>query len=119
MKDTTPMKRLLSIALLLSLCTLAACQEKKSDAILHKWTGPEGTFLEVTRAEDAYTVTVQNLDGPRTFPATLDENDNITFERDGKTETIAMVDGDGTGMKWLAGKTNCIMIEKGEGYCRD
>ena len=46
--------------------------------------------------------------------------DHISFERNGKTETIRATDGDGTGMKWLAGKKDCLVITKeSEGYCRD
>ena len=37
---------------------------------LGKWDGPEGTFLQVSKANDKYQVTIQNLDGPRTFDAT-------------------------------------------------
>ena len=39
--------------------------------------------------------------------------------RDGRAESIAATTGDETGMKWLAGKTNCLTIKVGEGYCRD
>ena len=28
-------------------------------------------------------------------------------------------DGDATGLKYLAGKKDCLTVEPGEGYCRD
>src|SRR5512141_16988 len=36
---------------------------------LGKWNGPEGTFLEISQISQGYQITIQNLDGPRTFPA--------------------------------------------------
>jgi len=41
------------------------------------------------------------------------------FERDGLQESIRPTNGDETGMKWLAGKKNCLTVRPGEGYCRD
>jgi hypothetical protein len=39
--------------------------------------------------------------------------------RDGTTETIRATDGAGTGMKWLANKTDCLVVTVGsEGFCR-
>jgi hypothetical protein len=87
-------------------------------AWLGKWNGPEGTWLEITAAAASYTVTVSNLDGPRSFPATA-ANGTLSFERDGVRESLHATDGAGTGMKWLAEKRNCIAIKSGEGFCRD
>ena len=85
---------------------------------LGRWTGPEGGWLEITRTDDTYMVTVMNLDGARSFPGIVDAS-GLAFERDGVRETIHPSDGAGTGMKWLAEKTNCLKIKAGEGYCRD
>jgi len=85
---------------------------------LGRWTGPEGSWLEITRTDDTYMVTVMNLDGARSFPGIVDAS-GLSFERDGVRETIHPSDGAGTGMKWLAEKTNCLKIKAGEGYCRD
>ena len=85
-----------------------------------KWTGPEGTSLTITAlgvGTDTYTVTVQNLDGPRDFPGTATA-DGITFTRDGKTLTIHHGSGADTGMKWLADKKDCLVVDANEGYCR-
>ena len=54
----------------------------------------------------------------RTF-AGVAAADSIEFRRDGVTESIRATNGDATGMKWLAGKANCLTIKRGEGYCRD
>ena len=83
-----------------------------------QWTGPEGTFLRIEGGQGKYEITVQNLDGPRTFAGAA-SGDGIRFERDGVTETIHPTDGAGTGMKWLSEKSNCLTIRPGEGYCRD
>ena len=84
-----------------------------------KWTGPEGTALTITQlgAGNNYTVTVQNLDGPKDFPGTATA-DGITFTRDGKTLTIHHGTGADTGMKWLADKKDCLVVDANEGYCR-
>lgn len=84
-----------------------------------KWTGPEGTSLTITPsgAANAYKVTVQNLDGPRDFPGTATA-DGITFTRDGKSLTIHHGTGADTGMKWLADKKDCLVVDANEGYCR-
>lgn len=89
-----------------------------TDAWVGRWIGPEGTYLEVAGAGGLYEITVMNLDGARTFVGSA-QGERIVFERDGKTESVRATDGNGTGMKWLAGKTNCLTVRVGEGYCRD
>jgi len=90
----------------------------RADAWLGEWKGVEGTFLRLERKGASYAVTIANLDGPRTFDATA-AADAVTFVRDGKTETIRATDGAGTGMKWLAEKTDCLVVTAGsEGFCR-
>ncbi len=86
--------------------------------LLGRWSGPEGSFLLVEGEGGKYVVTVQNLDGPRTFDGKA-AGDAISFLRDGKTATIRPTNGAGTGMKWLAKRKDCVVIELGEGYCRD
>lgn len=89
-----------------------------TDKWLGKWTGPEGTFLQLIGGNGKYEVTVQNLDGPRTFQGKV-AGDQIEFERDGVKELLRATDGAQTGMKWLSEKTNCLTVRAGEGYCRD
>jgi hypothetical protein len=89
-----------------------------TDAWLGQWNGPEGTFLRLAGGSGDYLVKIQNLDGPRTFLGKA-VGKEIQFERDGVQETLRPTNGDETGMKWLAGKTNCLTVRPGEGYCRD
>jgi len=83
-----------------------------------EWRGPEGTSLKIAKQEVGYEVTVTNLDGPRVFHG-IAADDVLQFERDGTTETVRAGDGAATGMKWLAGRKNCLVVKPGEGYCRD
>lgn len=83
-----------------------------------RWQGPEGTFLEVSGGPGTYTVTVQNLDGPRSFEAKAGTG-TLVFTRDGVLETARPGSGPATGMKWLADKRDCLVVKAGEGYCRD
>lgn len=89
-----------------------------SDKWLGKWNGPEGTFLQLAGGSGKYAVTIQNLDGPRTFPGKA-VNTGIEFELDGKREVIRATNGVETGMKWFADKSNCLTVRKGEGFCKD
>jgi hypothetical protein len=89
-----------------------------ADAWLGRWLGPEGTYLDVAGANGVYEITIMNLDGARTFSGSA-TGDGIAFERDGVRETLRATNGDETGMKWLAGKANCLTVNVGEGYCRD
>jgi hypothetical protein len=88
------------------------------DGWVGTWTGPEGTSLKIAKQEVGYEVTVTNLDGPRQFHG-IAADDVLQFERDGTTETVHAGNGAATGMKWLAGKKDCLVVKAGEGYCRD
>jgi hypothetical protein len=79
--------------------------------------GVEGTSLRLAGGEGSYQVTIRNLDGPRSFQGRA-VGDGIAFERDGSKEVIRATNGVGTGMKWLAEKTNCLAVRLGEGWCR-
>lgn len=98
--------------------TPATASAPRTDEWLGKWTGPEGTFLELAGGHGKYDVTVQNLDGPRKFEGRYADG-GIEFDRDGTREVIRATDGAETGMKWLADKKNCLTVRAGEGYCRD
>lgn len=43
----------------------------------------------------------------------------IAFARDGQPHVLRHVTGAETGLKWLAGRRDCLMIEPGERFCRD
>ena len=81
-------------------------------------TGPEGTYLEISKSGDTYEIQIKDLDKVQTYRGTA-TSDGISFERNGKAETIRSGKGEQTGMKWLLDKKNCLVIRYGEGYCRD
>lgn len=90
-----------------------------AQAWLGRWNGPEGTYLQVASSGGGrYELRIKDLDAERTFQATSKDG-GLQFERDGKAESIRATDGDATGMKWLAGKSTCLTVHVGEGYCRD
>jgi len=99
-------------------CTASDPPAAATDAWLGRWNGPEGTYLELAGGKGAYEVTIKDLDAARTFTGAA-TGDRVEFRRDGVTESIRATNGDATGMKWLAGKTRCLTIKPGEGYCRD
>ena len=88
-----------------------------TDRWLGQWNGPEGSFLRIDGGQGKYDVTIQNLDGPRTFQGSSADG-QIQFERNGLKESIRATSGAQTGMKWLTDKTNCLTVRAGEGYCR-
>lgn len=109
-----------TIITLVCVLGLIGCKDKNDvhSSWMGKWNGPEGTYLELSAKGDKYSVVVANLDGPLTFEGVASEG-GISFVRDGKTETIKAGNGVDTGMKWLAEKQDCLIINPGEGFCRD
>ena len=90
----------------------------KATALEGMWTGVEGTSLNVTKNGAEYKVDIKNLDKTESFEGTA-AGDSIQFTRNGKLETIKAATAEETGMKWLKGEKNCVVITKGsEGYCR-
>lgn len=90
-----------------------------TDAWIGKWIGVEGLLLDIEPSGDRghYVLSVTLLDGTQSYDGTTD-GDLIRFTRNGRPESIRAVTGDQTGLKWLAGKQNCLMIQQGEGFCR-
>jgi hypothetical protein len=91
-----------------------------TDAWVGKWIGVEGLVLDIQPGSEAgkYRLDVTLLDGTETYEGT-GEGDRISFTRNGVAETIRPATGDETGLKYLAGKQNCLMIKQAEGFCRD
>lgn len=85
---------------------------------LGKWNGPEGTYLDIKRDGAQYDITISDLDGPKNFSA-IEQDGTLQFMRNDVGEAIKPGTGADTGMKWLADKTNCLVVKPGEGYCRD
>lgn len=93
------------------------------DSWVGRWIGVEGLNLAVSKgkSEGHYLLKMQYG---------TDEEMSGTFEGVGTAEGIAFVrpdgeqvlrasTGDGTGLKYLAGKTDCLKVKDGEGYCRN
>src|SRR3954470_362514 len=99
------MNKLKKYAILLTLL-LTACEDKVThsssnltsnvnsaptaiitDTWLGKWNGPEGTFIDISGGNGTYIITIANLDGPKQYQGSS-KNNQITFERNGITETI-------------------------------
>ena len=91
---------------------------RKAELLVGKWTGPEGTYLEVTKKGDKFQIEIKNLNGPKTFEGTA-KGDVIEFTRNGKTETVKAATGADTGMKGFEKETTCVVVTKGsEGFCK-
>jgi len=88
-----------------------------TDGWAGRWNGPEGTYLDIAGANGVYAITVKDLDAARTFAGSA-VGERIEFRRDSSIESLRATNGDATGMKWLAGKTDCLTIKPGEGFCR-
>ncbi len=98
--------------------TTATTAVPRAEAWRGDWKGVAGTYLRVERTRSGYAVTIADLDGARTFDASA-AGDRLKFLRDGKTETVRATDGEGTGMKWLADREDCLVVTAGsEGFCR-
>lgn len=83
-----------------------------------RWPGKEGTYLNITKKGDKYSIEIANLDGPKTYEGTA-KGDTIEFTRNGKTETIKAATGAETGMKDFEKESNCVVVNKGtEGFCK-
>lgn len=86
-----------------------------------RWVGVEGMVLDIAHAgaPGHYDLTMQwDLDNKGTFDGTANGR-TITFIRNDIPETLRPTDGDATGLKYLSGKTDCLTVKPGEGYCRD
>ena len=85
-----------------------------------RWIGVEGMYLEVRPVDDGkFELEMQSdLDTNGTYMGEA-EGDGIAFERGGEMLTLRPATGDETGLKYLAGKQDCLMLAEGEGYCRD
>jgi hypothetical protein len=125
------MSRTFSVAFfLLALCAPECRKQEQSDSgskwsatratdkWIGRWNGPEGTYLELSKRGDHYSIQIKDLGKLQTYEGSA-AADRISFMRNGKAEFISSGNGEETGMKWLRDKKNCLLVHPGEGYCRD
>jgi hypothetical protein len=91
----------------------------KADALVGVWPGIEGASLTVAKKGDKYEIEIKAKDGSKKFEGTA-KGDAIEFSRNGKTDSIKAATAEETGLKWLKGEKNCVVITKGsEGFCKN
>ena len=90
------------------------------DGWIGRWTGVEGMYLDVQpRGDGTYQLEMQSdLDTLGTYTGTSTA-EGIAFERAGEMLVLRATDGAATGLKYLDGKSDCLTVREGEGYCRD
>lgn len=94
-----------------------------TDMWLGRWAGPEGLFLDIQPSPNGrpghYAITNKDTLDRQADYTGVREGSTIRFVRDGKPMAIRSGSGSETGFKYLAEKTDClILIPKQEGYCR-
>lgn len=100
-------------------------QNPPTDKWVGKWIGVEGLNLTIAKDDSIgrghYILTMQyglDADDSGTFKGEAAE-DGITFTRPDGPQLLRAGDGAATGLKWLADKKDCLVVDTGEGYCRD
>lgn len=85
-----------------------------------KWTGVEGMYATITPTDPGkYKLEMQSdLDTKGTYDGE-DSEHGIKFKRGSEELSLRRGSGDETGLKYLAGKKECLIVKSGEGYCRD
>jgi hypothetical protein len=85
-----------------------------------RWTGVEGMYVAIATAQPGkYRLEMQSdLDTKGIYDG-IDSEHGIRFERGGEQLSLHRGNGDETGLKYLAGKEDCLIVKPGEGYCRD
>lgn len=100
--------------------TFTGLPKKKGPDYVGRYVGVEGMFLNIKHAATPgrYRMEMQwDLDHKGEFRGEQ-VGDTIVFERGGKREVLRPTNGDATGLKYLAGKTECLTVKSGEGYCK-
>ena len=73
-------------------------------------------FPTLCALDEGFEVFV-GTDASGTFKGEAGE-DGITFNRPDGPQVLRAGDGAATGLKWLADKKDCLVVNTGEGYCR-
>lgn len=94
-----------------------------TDDWVGRWAGPEGLYLDIQPSPNGkrghYAIANRDtLDREANYAGEADGT-AISFVRDGQALSIRQGSGEETGFKYLAGKTDCLIVIPGkEGYCR-
>lgn len=84
-----------------------------------RWIGVEGMFFNVTPlGSGRYRIEMQHDLDHRVEVVGYSTGDGLAFTRGGQLLVARRTNGDATGLKYLAGKTDCLTVKPGEGYCR-
>jgi hypothetical protein len=83
--------------------------------------GGEGLNLVVAQgdAPGRYRLEMQYSLNDRGVFDGVATDEGIAFSRPDGAQVLKAGDGDATGLKWLAGKRDCLVVKPAEGYCRD
>jgi len=91
-----------------------------ASAFLGRWRGGEGTVMKITRSGSGFAIDNQwgldaNMHG--VFSGTITAA-GLSFKRNGVIESARPGTGDAVNRSALAGKKNCLIVSRDEGYCR-
>lgn len=89
-------------------------------AFVGRWRGGEGTYLKISHHESGIVIdnqwgldtTMHGIFIGKVTPA------GLSFRRNGVAETLRPSKGNAINRSALAGKTDCLMVSRDEGYCR-
>lgn len=89
-------------------------------AFVGRWRGGEGTYLKISHQESGFVIDNQwgldtDMHGKFTGKVTPA---GLSFRRNGVLETLRPSKGNAINRSALAGKTDCLMVSRDEGYCR-
>lgn len=103
----------------------AIADSRVTDGWVGHWVGVEGLVLDIAADADKgpghYWLTMRYGldDSDQGRFAGVAQGDAIRFTRPDGEQTLKAGDGAATGLKWLDGKKDCLVVKTGEGYCRD
>lgn len=89
-------------------------------AFVGRWRGGEGTYLKISHQESGFLIDNQwglDADMHGKFTGKVSPA-GLSFRRNGVTETLRPSKGNAINRSALAGKTDCLMVSRDEGYCR-
>jgi hypothetical protein len=93
------------------------------DTLIGRWIGVEGLNLTVSKGATGGRYFLKMQYGTDTEMSGTFEGvgtpEGIAFVRPDGNHVLRASTGDETGLKYLAGKTDCLVVKVGEGYCRN